>query len=473
MDDVHQLLKSAKEESYLFVVDSRMRDTAVHPDPSEYEISFASPFRNVFGMDLVDASVARTEYIVESNTNSLDYVMNEPTGLTGPPGRGWNQGEWLMAAVDAGGARTPVRTLTLDPGDYNLPQFVDHLNAKFAEAAAARGEPAITCAPLTTPSEIANRVVFACQRPFTFLMGTSSLRHTLGFGNPVSAQEAASGAYRVVPGWSVGLTGGASETFLSTVAGAVAADVDSRPATLGPLSAGEGVKYEPVYGARVLRQHFVSQTTGPPTQLLAYLYCTPGAPDLEVRVARQDDDTTLASGLLTPVADDPNGPYVPATCQLAAVGGALLEAGVAYVAEFRAAGGGGDAAAFAGVYHNADNLPLSATRYVTLDGAEVHPGENLCVDVVCASYGHSMTSPGLVNLSGPRYVNIRCPDIESHMFRDRVNERVHVGLGMLKLSGYGFREARFDFVNFPPRRFHPIGRLTKLRLRLERPDGSL
>ena len=471
MDDVQYLLKSAKEESYLFVVDSRMRDTAVHPTPSEYEISFSSPFRNVFGLDLVDASVARTEYIVESNSNTLEYIMNVPVSMTGATGRAWNLGEWASAAVDDSGARTPKRAVELDPGDYNLPQFVDHLNAKFAEVAAANGEPPIKCAPLTTPSEISNRIVFSCQAPFTFIMATSSLRHTLGFGNPVSAAEAATNAYRLIPGWSVNLTGGASDVFLSTASGAITADIDPSPATLGPMPMGDGVGYERVYGVRILRQYFVAQTTGPGTQVLAYVYTAPDAPYLAVRIARESDDQVVASGVLSSAAEDPNSPYVPASCEMTAVPGQLVVQGVGYYVEFEAVDGD-DPEAFVGVYYNADNLP-QGPRYMTVDGMTVHEGENLCVDVVCGSFGYSMTSPGLVNLSGPRYVNIRCPDIESHLFRDRVNEAVHVGLGMLKLSGYGFREQRFDFVNFPPRRFHPIGRLTKLRFRLERPDGTV
>lgn len=471
MDDVQHLVKAAREETFLFVVDSRMRDTAVHPTPSEYEITFNSPFRNVFGLDLVDAAVARTEYIVDAATNGLDYVMNVPTSLTGTAGRAWNQGRWLTEAVDAGNARTPLRSLALDPGDYNLPQFVDQLNAKFAAAATTYGEPPITCAPLTTPSEISNRLVFSCQVPFTFVMSSSSLRHTLGFGDPVTSASAAE--YRAVPGWTPSLTGGANDVFLSAVGAIAAADGRTTPATLGPLPAGDGVKFEPVYGARVLRQHFVAQATGPAAQVLAYVYVTSAqAPALAVRVARQSGDQTVATGTLAAAADDPNTAYVPAACTLTPASGQLVVQGQAYYVEFTAVGGGGNAQSCAAVYYNADNLPLSASRFATLDGSPVHEGENLCVDVVCGSYGHYVTSPGLVNLTGPRYVNIRCPTVESHAFRDRVNESVHIGLGMLKLSGYGVREQRFEYIHLPPRRFHPIGRLTKLLFRLERPDGT-
>ena len=69
---------------------------------------------------------------------------------------------------------------------------------------------------------------------------------------------------------------------------------------------------------------------------------------------------------------------------------------------------------------------------------------------------------------------IRCPDIEQYLYRDRAFEDVHAGLGMVKLANFGFRESRYDFVSFLPRRLPtPISKLHKLRMRLEKTDGSL
>lgn len=470
MDDVQYLLKSAKEESYLFVVDSRSRDTAVFPTPSEYEISFASPFKNVFGLDIIDATIARTEFIVDTTSNTLEYVMNQPNALTGQAGRAWNQGEWVTAAVDGNGLATPKRTIRLDPGDYNLPQFIDHLNAKLQESATLNGEPAIKCAAQTNPAEISNRIVFTCSRAFTFLMASSTLRWTLGFGDPV--QSTTSPYYAAVPGWTVNRTGGASHAFLS-VPEASLPDTDPQAATIGPLPTGQFIDYEPLYGARDIRQYFDSLTTGPPTTLLAYVYGTPGCPALHISVKRASDNALMATGAAAVQPEDPNDVYDPIDITLTPEPGVILETGVQYYVQFRAASSGGSASQFVGLYYGQDNLPVQANRYITLDGGEVHAGQNLCMDLVCSSWGHALRCPGIVNLTGPRYVTIRCPDIESHMFRDRVNEPCHPGIGMVQLRGYGFREQRFDFVSFPPRRFHPIGRLTKLRFRLERPDGSL
>ena len=461
MEDVHQLLATGREESYLFLVDSRMRDPAVFPTPSHYEITFASPFRNVFGLDLLDATIARTEYIVETNTNVLEYVMGQPASLAA-----WNQGAWVRSMSK--------RRLEVPPGDYNLAQFVKQLNDSFMELASAHGDDPIKVSVLTNPGEISNRLAFTCSGPFTFLMSGSTLRHTLGFGDPVTPATAP-GNYATVPGFTVNRTEGASDLFLSMPASTLA-DRDPQLATAGPVPAGSGVQFVALYGARRLRQYFASQAAGPASAVLTYAFAAAGAPALRVSVHRASDNATLASGSVQIAADDPNDVYVPVACTLtaAAPGAPQLESGQSYYVEFAAADNGGSSAAFVGVYFNQDNLPVDPSRYMALDGSTAaYEGDNVCCDVSAASWGHQMRSPGLVNLSGPRYVNIRCPEVESHMFRDRVNERCHAGLGMVQLRGYGFREQRFDFVSFPPRRFHPIGKLSKLSFRLERPDGTL
>lgn len=454
MEDVQHLLASGREESYLFLVDSRARDTAVHPSPSEYSITFDAPFRNVVGMDLLDATVARTEFIVDSATRVLEYALGQPPSL-----EAWAQGAW---------ARGRKRTVVLDPGDYNLPQFLEHLNARLAAVAAEAGEAALSCVPLTNPSEVSNRAVLTCPEPFVLLAGSSTLRHTLGFGDPVTTANATE--YAAVPGWTVNRTAGASDAFLSRPTTELPG-AETAAALVGPVPAASLTQLEPVFGAAVLRQRFVAAADGPPAAAPVYATAVGAGGELAVTVRRASDGAVLAQGSLALPAGDRDDAYVPQTVSLTASG--VVRAGEAYYLEFAAAGGGGSADDHVGVYYNEDNLPVAGTgRYVELDGQVVHPGDNLCCDLAVGGWGHALVTPGVVDLSGPRYVNIRCPEIESHMFRDRANERCHAGMGMVKLRGYGFREQRFDFVSFPPRRFHPIGRLSRLTFRLERPDGT-
>jgi hypothetical protein len=86
---------------------------------------------------------------------------------------------------------------------------------------------------------------------------------------------------------------------------------------------------------------------------------------------------------------------------------------------------------------------------------------------------YAIVPPGMVNLSGSRYVLVRCAEIEMHMYQDRSYEDHHAGLGMVRMGPRGYQASRFDFISFPPSIFHPIERISQLTFRIERPDGSL
>jgi hypothetical protein len=86
---------------------------------------------------------------------------------------------------------------------------------------------------------------------------------------------------------------------------------------------------------------------------------------------------------------------------------------------------------------------------------------------------YTVTAPGLYSLTGDRYIILRCPQIEQHLYRSRAYERYTMGLAKFKLSVYGYDDTRFDYSKTPIREFHPIGKLSQLSFRFERPDGEL
>ncbi len=451
MDDVQYLRKHAQEESYLFLCDSKLRDANVFATPSEYEVQFASPFKNVFSVDLIDATVPRTEYTVEKGRNTVTYALSHPASATSAPAN--------------------VATATVPPGDYILPQLVEALNAAFAES--APGTTTITVEPTTVPSEISNKLTFSCAVPFTFVMGPSGLRDALGFGNPVTAADTVDGMgnaqFAPAPGWTSTSVAGA-DMFLS-----VPQTLDAERVLEGPvpLDAAEGA-----YPGQSLRQHFVPAATGAVAGV--DVFATPvGNADtswqLDVRVCRANGDVVAAGQTATYVESLDNGLSGKWSATWESSG--VMEAEDEHYVEIL--GGTGDAANHLAVFRASSNVPLAGS--IAQGGAYVDDGsgptrvqdEDFAVDVYAATQAHRVVSPGLVNLTGERYVLVRCPEIEQHMYRERAYEKYHAGLGMVKLAGYGYRDQRFDFVSFPPRRFHVIGKLSKLTIRLERPDGSL
>lgn len=74
----------------------------------------------------------------------------------------------------------------------------------------------------------------------------------------------------------------------------------------------------------------------------------------------------------------------------------------------------------------------------------------------------------LVDLSGERYITLRCPQIESAAYVG-TGRRSQRGVALFKLSNPGqIRREAADYVNVLTKRFHPIAKLDRLNLRFER-----
>ena len=162
MEDVSYMRATAREESYIFLVDSKFRDKTAYPSPSEYSIDFAAPFRNVIGIDLLDAAIPRTEYSVETHTNTLVYT------------------------VGGGGVE---KIASVEPGDYRLDEFAIALTASFV----ANGDDVSVVVP--TYYQISNTITFKSpSTSFEFRVRDkrSTMAYSLGFGNARASAAASS-----------------------------------------------------------------------------------------------------------------------------------------------------------------------------------------------------------------------------------------------------------------------------------------
>jgi hypothetical protein len=84
-------------------------------------------------------------------------------------------------------------------------------------------------------------------------------------------------------------------------------------------------------------------------------------------------------------------------------------------------------------------------------------------------------SPGIINLGGERYLILRCPEIEDHLYGSYAYNSNTPGLGMFKIAA-GQNEItnlRFDYATLERKPIHPIGKLSKLTFRFEIPNGNL
>jgi hypothetical protein len=87
----------------------------------------------------------------------------------------------------------------------------------------------------------------------------------------------------------------------------------------------------------------------------------------------------------------------------------------------------------------------------------------------------NVISPGLVNLLGERFVLLRIPELEDHIYGSYTYMEFTPGIGMFKMGATGgaITNLRFDFTTLVKKPFHPIGRLSKLTFRWETKDGRI
>lgn len=61
IEDIQYLQEHSAKESYIFFVDSKDRDYTLYPTPQSYRINFSAPFKHVYSLEILDASIPRTQ----------------------------------------------------------------------------------------------------------------------------------------------------------------------------------------------------------------------------------------------------------------------------------------------------------------------------------------------------------------------------------------------------------------------------
>lgn len=89
------------------------------------------------------------------------------------------------------------------------------------------------------------------------------------------------------------------------------------------------------------------------------------------------------------------------------------------------------------------------------------------------SKNYIITSPGIVYFMGYKYIILKCPEIEEHLYRSLSYSRYSLGLAKFRISSYGYNDERVVVTKLPIREFHPIGKLSRLTLIFETNTGEL
>lgn len=158
IEDVDYLYKNSIKESSIILVDSSNRDKSVYKKPNSYTLEFLQPFKFVYGVEILDSSVPRTMYIIDSNNDTLCFYTKTAN-------------EYEMK---------------LDHRDYTLEDFISEINQKLSTHNDATIQ-AIQAYSVSIPASDVSKIFFsnsvtseADSDKFYILAFKSNMRETIG-----------------------------------------------------------------------------------------------------------------------------------------------------------------------------------------------------------------------------------------------------------------------------------------------------
>lgn len=450
IEDVDYLKEHSHRQAYTFLVDSKDRDKRVYPTPSEYIVEFTTPFRNVIGMEVIDASIPRTMYNVDVINNKLRFFIHDNT---------YNLESYHVAqSVE----------IAVPEGDYTIQTLIPALNRLLfmhVNNQASKPIAYITAKSTTNPPDVQNKLAFHCPYPFFFDLEHSSIAETLGFDMFTQEAEASvpilsrqydnpwyhQGFYRryhsvdVPPQLQLG---------------------EERTVFEGPRGVLRSLSVQsPTH--RVAQRFFMTS--------MGYLYQVFAAftavelPNEPVRWSVYPG-TALAPNTL-------HDPLVTGTIAVSYVDGTLsdsnqvmtrLEENSYYWIVF-------ESNANVSIFYN-DVLQEETSLRIGNNWASIDANGvyyNASIQIIVRDEYHMLKAPGMYTLVGPRYIIMRCQEIEENSFRSLAYSKYHLGIAKFRLGVVGYSENRMDYSKVPVREFHPIGKLRRLSLRFELSTGEL
>ena len=458
--DVDRMKASGGKFSSTIYVDSAKRNRMFFPNPNKYEVVFSEPFRNVFSVQVLDASIPRTHYNVDSHNNSLCY---------------------RQFGVD--------HAAYIDVGDYTDNELLDAINSKLN---------GIELEFLSSPSERRKQFCFVSESPFVIYPYRSSLRETLGFdqGNAslMSSLDDPSNyehtTLSTTGGGSVGIDMRITSASLILYQRFVATEYGSISQLTLNLWLNDEAPLDPMSSlnqfdmtVRVVRVENAA-LVNVATSLVSSDALRSSPHDLRVTNWTHFEDLQQAGSyyLVLNVTNasasvDYNAKVdvvsgIPGDVQLYTRSGANMsafdESLITRVNEYTHDNGASVEERYLGITSDDDGISMGLVMQLTI-----------------SKQRWSVTPPGIYNLLGDRYIILRCKQIENHVMStiksfnsfnaetDAMEEKQYeTGIAKFKMSVIGFREERFDFNILPPQEFHPIGKLTSLTFSFENQDGK-
>jgi len=80
IEDINYMKENSIKQAYTFIIDSSERDRNLYPNPNNYVVNFSTPFKNIIGMEIIDASIPRAMYTIDVDNNEFYYYIGNDDG---------------------------------------------------------------------------------------------------------------------------------------------------------------------------------------------------------------------------------------------------------------------------------------------------------------------------------------------------------------------------------------------------------
>ena len=77
IEDINYMKDNSIKQAYTFIIDSSERERDLYPNPNNYVVNFSTPFKNIIGMEIIDASIPRAMYTIDVDNNELYYYIGD------------------------------------------------------------------------------------------------------------------------------------------------------------------------------------------------------------------------------------------------------------------------------------------------------------------------------------------------------------------------------------------------------------
>ena len=471
IEDLDYLYKNSTQENIIILVDSHKRNRIHWPSSNTFQIDFNEPFKYVYGVDIMDISIPRTMYSIDENKKRLVLKMGVFKTI-----------EEILATerdivVDFVTRDYTVRELLEEMGAEESPLFLNNISVS-VNANISERKSIIEYINMEQPS-----------KPFVIDMQKSTMNEVLGFNE--IAKKYDSDKYMKVshptnqylfasvpkyleilmrnPQWS--MSNNVFEfnqmNIESTSTSSVVDEFNQ-----GILSTNlneENYKYQGYYVTNITLSNVDDYDQTEPVDF--YLYKLDYSQGFPVGTTKED----VVDLFNNTVVDKKDIEKIIQYSQH--VSSSNIE--LVYKDTFQKIGDHlvfdiDKAQEFPYYFKSIPIMVVGNIFYLVYLDIPVLATTSLSTSVdVDVIEEFRLVSPGLVQLSGERYITVHCDEIENHLRGSMMFNNYSPGLAMVNLGVQGFSENRVDFFSVKYKEFHPIGKLTGLKFSLKTPDGDL